>query len=773
MIQPTLHTQSAARYSLMENTLAQFLDNLNRPLLHQLARAHNLPTPAKKSQLVEALKTHLSDPQVIANTLATLPPLTQKIFERLQLKGGRSSTMALLSELEQSGVLRPQPRGWQALKPGAAREPLSESFDQLLWPLVQFGLVFYRSFLVIAPETLTHYDVPLFIPTDILQALSGAHEPLRSIAPEQLERTHEGNPQTFQRDLYLYWNYMREHEVLLNATGLLPKRHLVKLNETLTHKEDVMTARAEADLPRLAFMRTLMEEAGLLKTNSALRLEPTHTSSDFFGYSLARRTDRLFETYKKSQLWNELLYLSITPQMNTARTTRGFTLITRARQWVLNLLGERLNEQWMSLDELAHKARVTNYEFLFPRERKDFGAINPYYYYHNPLGWGFPVTNEAEGWDKVEGSFIRSIISAPLHWLGLVSLGYEKDKATAFRLTALGAYVFGQTSQPPADELSLSSGRLVVQPNFQIFALEPMAEQTLATLDRFADRIKADRVFEYHLTRDSVYRASQNGMSVQAIIAFLSQAATTPLPQNVQRTLTEWALSFERIILRKHVSLLHTRDAPLLDELFTTADTGHLFQSRPLPYVAIARNSPDAREQIMQALLARGQLPAVTHPPQQAQPSDEALHALRLDEDGRVSLLHTLPNIFLLQALEQHVERRADGLYLTEAVVKADRANGESVEQIIARWERWHHGPMPAKLLTQIKRWGQFYGSAQVQQLTLIKMPSEELLQQVMSEPQIGAYLSPFAGDAATAIVAAGKLEAVQQWLSERGVPIA
>src|SRR5207248_6650959 len=98
---------------------------------------------------------------------------------------------------------------------------------------------------------------------------------------------------------------------------------------------------------------------------------------------------------------------------------------------------------------------------------------------HNHLGWGVAVGDEAEGWEKVEREYIANIIAEPLHWLGLVDVGLVGDKALAFRLTPLGAYLFGLAAQPPAEAAIAQTGRLVVQPNFQIFALEPIAEQTL------------------------------------------------------------------------------------------------------------------------------------------------------------------------------------------------------------------------------------------------------------------------------------------------------
>ena len=180
--------------------------------------------------------------------------------------------------------------------------------------------------------------------------------------------------------------------------------------------------RDESHLGRLHFIRLMLEESGLVKVTGR-RLEPNFGARDFFSYSITRRTDRFFEAWKNSLRWLELTQLSIRPRAHEERSSRALQLVARARQYVLNLVAERAADGWLAIDDLVATVRRENYEFLFKRTREDFGEINPYYYYHNPLGWGFPVGDEAEGWDKVESEYIANILTQPLHWLGLLDVG--------------------------------------------------------------------------------------------------------------------------------------------------------------------------------------------------------------------------------------------------------------------------------------------------------------------------------------------------------------
>ncbi len=685
----------------MDNhSLKNLLNGLNRDFLQKIASAHGLETPPKKSALVEQLHRHLGVPRVVAHSLAALSPATRTVFERLRQHHGRSKLGHLRSELERDGLVCPRANGGELLK--AKTADARATFDDALWPLLECGLVFVpaKAWTPVQPQTLT-YDLELVIPPEVLAASMDRSGPLHTLHADAIEQSEDSSAANFQRDVYLYWNYLRDETVTLTAMGCVPKRHLVKLNELMIVRDDVQRARSESDMGRLHFIRLMIEETGLAKLNGK-RLEPSASAPDFFSYTLTRRTDRFFEAWKKSSHWNELLRLPIRPRRHEDRGQRTAQLVARAREYILELIRTHAAEGWLGIDELVQTARTGHYEFLFKRTREDFGPINPYYYFHNPLGWGFPVADESEGWEKVESEFIRSIVREPLHWLGLVTLGYRDGELIGFRLTALGAYLFGLSMQAPLDEMAATSGRVVVQPNFQIFALEPIAEQTLASLDRFADRVKADRVFEYHLSRQSLYRAQQNGMPVQEVIAFLQQAATAPLPQNVQRTLEEWGDSYRRIIIRKNVSLLHARDPQLIDQLASGSAAASLLLSRPLPRVALVSGDPAARAHLLATLIAQGQLPAFT------QDGTDTQHSLSLDEDGKVSFRHAMPNIFLLQAVEHHAERRADGYYLTEAAVQAGRDAGQSLDEIIARWQYWHHGPLPTAMLEKIKHWGRF-----------------------------------------------------------------
>src|SRR5678815_4724487 len=109
----------------------------------------------------------------------------------------------------------------------------------------------------------------------------------------------------------------------------------------------------------------------------------------------------------------------------------------------------------------------------------------------------------------------------------------------------MGRWVLG-LGPPPA--IQAEGGRVIVQPNLHIVALDPVADATLVELDQFAERLSAERAVEYRLTRASVYAGQQAGWDVPRIKTYLRGHTRAELPGNVERTLDEWQAQHERII---------------------------------------------------------------------------------------------------------------------------------------------------------------------------------------------------------------------------------
>ncbi len=189
-------------------------------------------------------------------------------------------------------------------------------------------------------------------------------------------------------------------------------------------------------------------------------------------------------------------------------------------------------------------------------------------------------------------------------------------------------------------EETADEARLIVQPNFQVFALGPVPEATLARLELFADRVKADRsAFEYTLSHAAIYRGQKAGVSTEQIIAFLEQASGTALPQNVLRTLQEWGEQHERIVFHHFVALCEAQSPEMMAELWNEPAIQPYLQQHLTPTVALLRKG--RVQALRETLLQRDLLPALSTR------ADRCAGRLQARPDGELTPVHEGPDLLL------------------------------------------------------------------------------------------------------------------------------
>ncbi len=161
-------------------------------------------------------------------------------------------------------------------------------------------------------------------------------------------------------------------------------------------------------------------------------------------------------------------------------------------------------------------------------------------------------------WLGLEGQWAANALWVTLWALGLIERGRADDEAggLCFRLTELGRLVFGA---PDIDipEQGPQTPFLTVQPNNEVIAyLKDADARQIYTLSRFAERNSAGGLVQtFALSRESVYRGLESGLSAEEIQSFLAEQSQTPLPDNVAKLIRQWAGKRESLILRTNISL--------------------------------------------------------------------------------------------------------------------------------------------------------------------------------------------------------------------------
>lgn len=130
---------------------------------------------------------------------------------------------------------------------------------------------------------------------------------------------------------------------------------------------------------------------------------------------------------------------------------------------------------------------------------------------------------------------------------GGAELGRLGADDIAVRLTGVGRYLLGAAEDFEYGSADIAD--VVVQPNFDIVFLG-VAPSVEASLARLADRVGRAPGLVFRITRASVLRAAESGLSADDLIAALTAASSKPLPTNVRREIAGWLATVRRVTLR-------------------------------------------------------------------------------------------------------------------------------------------------------------------------------------------------------------------------------
>ncbi|MFQ5654660.1 MAG: helicase-associated domain-containing protein, partial [Planctomycetota bacterium] len=133
--------------------------------------------------------------------------------------------------------------------------------------------------------------------------------------------------------------------------------------------------------------------------------------------------------------------------------------------------------------------------------------------------------------------------------LGACELGMRDGKLTTFRLTALGKDVLGNSA---LRRKGASKSRILVNPDFEIilFSEDLRGMRLELEMSRFGERISAERVRRYRITRDSMRHGIRSGLSLAEIRKILAAACEHPLPETVLVALKDWGKDLDWLIAR-------------------------------------------------------------------------------------------------------------------------------------------------------------------------------------------------------------------------------
>lgn len=747
----------------MAENLKELLNTYNANALRQMAENAQLSvTKANSSKrlpkpdLITMLVLNFFTRERVKGSFGRIDDRAQAVLNQLLRKQGDIPTSVFKRQCVRAGLVtegETASRYSRRRNEGSPLKPESTIFEDVVARLTYHGLVFSR------PNKPSYGNMvyklgfgpgsALLIPEQLRRHLPKPPSPQDRFAEWAPDEISLGDPQLFIRDLYLYWDYVRRHGLALLKNGSVAKRGLKAVNEHLLQPDSLLkTSKSENKTFRLYLLRLILEKADLVAAKGK-HLQAKETS--FWQQSLGFQIKTAFD-----------VWLQAHDLVESATLERFGSHFHHSRRILINQLKDYKATSWIEQAFVVDDLQERDPNFLVTNRLEIEGYYSDYYY--GSVG-GKSLSGNRDDLlreiDKGERSFVERALHF-LHQLGMVDFGvgqWAGKTITAVNITEFGYKVLHgrRASAPTADE-----GKVIVQPSFQVLALGAVDLNILAQLDQFAERMKVDRnVFEYRLTRDSVYNAQQAGFSAGKIEAFLTQHTGIPLPQNVRRSLTEWGAHHERIVFRKGVTLMQTASAALLAQL----QQQQAIERELTPTLALVQ--PQKQRQLTQNLLSQTLLPAIS-----GASANTADHSVMIAADGTITPIHAVPTIFLTGRLSQFAEQsQAGSWHLTVETVQRYGVGRETIDRLLRELKRLQRGRLSAELVANIKAWGHYYGQATASTITLIEFEATATRDELCRHPDLRQLLTSFpAGERALATVATDQLSATYSKLEELGV---
>lgn len=192
---------------------------------------------------------------------------------------------------------------------------------------------------------------------------------------------------------------------------------------------------------------------------------------------------------------------------------------------------------------------------------------------HHPY-WGSSEANSVEGNGQTKSrgkaketpsTGLSTFLLGVAYPLRLVQAARGPDGALYVRLSDLGRWVLGLADQPPA--VSTFPQTLLVQPNLEVLAYrQGLAPDLISRLGKIAVWKTLGPACTLQLEPGSVYRALEQGETLESIVRLLESRGMKTVPTPVLEALKTWANKRQRLTVFPSAALFEFPSAAELNE---------------------------------------------------------------------------------------------------------------------------------------------------------------------------------------------------------------
>ena len=569
-------------------TLYHSLLDYELALLQAIAECRAIPLKTlSQAEAVQQLTETMLSPAIMAITLADLSPPELAALRFMVDQGGQTDIAPFT---RQYGIVRSM---------GAARLSREKPWLEPISPMERLwykGLI-YRMFRVTQHGGLEIIYIPqdilpllkLYLHTDDAAAIpSSESRELTPSAPPVVEFKTTGR---LREQLFNLLSYCQN-------TPLRPEEFMADKKELVACLLPPLAVTSMS--LELEFLRHYVQLLRFTEVQKR-RIRPHHeTTRQWLEADPISQQLLVPQAWRSDKTRNDLWHVpSLKPQPTGWEND---PVLGRSR--ILARLTELPPETWFNIAEFVQFIKQVEPDFQRPQGNYDSWYIQDE---HGLFLMGFA------NWDKVEGAFIRYLLTHVLPWLSLVDLGASaaNEAPTHFRLNALGQMVLhpplsplsqgGQKGGSPDSGGSSESSPpirggespLQLSSDFQIHVPHAARLYDRFQVSRFANFHRREaELTSYYLTPTSLQRGLEQGITIRQIMAFLARATAQPLPDLITNTLHHWANRRGTIKLEQ-VVLLRLPHEQAVNELRQYVGLEHLLQETLNP-TTIAISPEDA-----------------------------------------------------------------------------------------------------------------------------------------------------------------------------------
>jgi hypothetical protein len=692
-----------------------YLDDISSDLLAASAKVWGAKGTTRKQDCIKAITKGLTNQQLIAEVIAKLKPFERLALEIVRENEGEIEAENLLLMLQLLGA-----KGLPDL-----HQQYERDYIVLTKYLVKRGIFVYKrdpriySSFTIHPQT-------LFSDERLLAQLD--KKPLPSLPLPSVTATKST---TFRRSTTVVLNILGMLRTIEQQGGLkVTQRGSIQVNSVkkFAKLQNWQLDQIEVDgfefpEPANAFTLALMRSDLLVPDEDETTLILETPVEEFAKWSAPEQVKEILFGLVNSPDWAEW----------KAREWYREESYYDARNTIISILKLLPAEgrDWINFDQFE--------ELLFKHIGESFSISarpqRPRYFKDQDeksaiQQWQIELRST---WLNQEKIWLKYVLSTWLYYLGIVEIELEaqnlstvqNENIISFRLTDLGRAIFyphladnlvkGKEENKPA---------WIVQPNFEIMVyLEEVNSLQLALLERYTDRLDVQQhVARYKLTKNSVYKGCENGLSFNEFLAELKAGCKVNIPQNVEIEIQQWGNLNQEITLYQESQLLEFPDVETRDAAINKGLRGKAIGDR----FVLSFNSETAKRHICYRFDYNVSLPP----------------CLSINKEGVVTLDIEIPDLLIYEQLKRWMENVKDNKWkITPASISKAKKSGAKIEALLEFLEARCTNKIPKFLNVAIQNWGGTPATVEIEKVLLLRCTDSTVFKAITSSPKITPYL--------------------------------